>query len=306
MIKVTLSIILINYNSLSDTLECIKSIQNSEIDMLIVVVENGSSDKDVIRETLRGFPQVKVIKCETNIGFGRANNKAISWVQENVICDYIFLLNNDTIVDRKCLGHLSSTMDQAPASVVMATPKILVHARPDEVWYGGGKFDYAKMTPQVCNDTEAASGITLFASGCSMFFRSSELYALAGFDPFFFMYDEDVELSMRIQRERRQILYCPNALVYHKCQGSQSNKENAQSNQLHPFHPTLAFYLRNTILNRRYIINKYFEGSEKKVLLLKQNTYWILKAFQFIFYQNFKAASTVIQQLFITLPTFMK
>lgn len=299
-------ILLVNYNSLGDTLDCIESIQKAESDAFTVVIENGSNDKAVIADALNGISDVKLIVSQGNLGFGRANNLGIEWIKKNLSCKYIFLLNNDTVIEENTLVVLQDYMDHSPANVAMCAPKIYIYANPDEIWYAGGTFNYAKMTPVVNQDPLTTRSATLFASGCCMFFKSDDLYKLGGFDPFFFMYDEDVELSLRIGELGKTITYVPEAVVYHKCQGSQTKQLNIPSNQLHPNHPSLIFYLKNTILNRRYIIHRYLKGMDRIKTEVKYAVYWLMKAIQYVLYGKFKAAVIVIKYLFITPPSLMK
>jgi GT2 family glycosyltransferase len=296
MPKYNTGIVLINYNSLEDTVECVKSILSSESpDSFIVIVDNASRNTAGIGDRLAAFPDVKVLYSEVNVGFGRANNIGINWLIENTDCDHIFILNNDTIVEKDSIAILERIMAQSGPDVGLVAPKILVYSNPDEVWYGGGEINYKRMTPTIGDGKN--SGYTHFASGCAMFFRKDVLKTLNGFDPFFFMYDEDVELSMRVSESGKKIWYEASSVILHKCQGSQTKETDIPSNQLHPKHPSLLFYLKNTILNRRYIIDKHLSGSSRFNAKLSFTVYWLLKSAQYFVYFNFKAGFSVFRYL---------
>ena len=301
-------IILINYNGINDTVECIQSIhEKSNEQPFVVVLDNASRDASSLEESLAFYPLLKVIKNETNVGFGRANNAAINWVFNNVNCQYIFILNNDTILSENLTENLASALHAAPDNVALITPMIMNHNNPQEIWYGGGQINFDKMTAVVNDDLLSAlnteldnfkSGYVDFVTGCAMFFKADVLKKLRGFDPFYFMYDEDVELSIRISENGYKMLYIPTLKLYHKCQGSQITKQqNVPSNQLHPTHPSLIFYLKNTIINRRYTLRKHLQGKKAKVYV-KFNFYWLTKACQYLLYGKFNAAGTTIACLF--------
>jgi GT2 family glycosyltransferase len=110
------------------------------------------------------------------------------------------------------------------------------------------------------------------------------------------MYDEDVELSIRLQNMKYKILYLPQALVYHKCQGSQVKTTNVPSNQLDPKHPSLLFYLTNTIINRRYTLSKHLKQKQLKTYFIF-NIYWLAKSAQYLLHGKFRAFATTLSCL---------
>jgi GT2 family glycosyltransferase len=297
-VKFNTVIVLINYNSLADTIECIKSIisGNATAKPFVIIVENGSKDQKDIDLIPSLYYNSHVIKNYNNVGFGNANNIAIKWVKDNLECNFIFILNNDTLIEKDALLLLENGMNSASPEVGMAAPKILVYSNPEEIWYGGGNINYNKVSPSI-NNFSSVNNYTIFASGCAMFFRAEVLYALEGFDPFFFMYDEDVELCIRLQNMKRKILYIPRSIIYHKCQGSQTKKANIPSNQLHPNHPSLIFYLKNTIVNRKYIIKKHLVKKNKLKSTFFHTLYWLAKSSQYLLYGKLKATICVINQL---------
>jgi len=90
-----LSIILVNYNAMQITLDCIKSIYEKTINIAfeIILVDNGSDDnaQELVKKE---FPNVKIIYNKQNKGFAQANNQAIIISSGK----YVLLLNNDTII----------------------------------------------------------------------------------------------------------------------------------------------------------------------------------------------------------------
>lgn len=287
-----IAIVLVNYNNISDTIECVKSIYKSvDIDLpFIVLIDNNSTTK-ISEKELDFYPNIKIIYNTSNIGFGRANNLGINWVLGNLNSEFIFLLNNDTIINSHTLLNLIKYFPNKE-DVVMASPKILTYEKNPRIWYGGGFFNFKRMSINIQHITEPnkelKSQFVDFASGCAMFFKSSFLKNNIAFDDSFFMYDEDLELCIRLSKTNKKIYFINNSIVYHKCQGSQTDNTSDEINQLHPKFKNLKFYLSLTIPNRFYIINKHFSNFEKLKLKLNLTIYWVGKSVQFFLYRKFE------------------
>ena len=94
------AIILINYKNPKITLECVESlIRLQSSDYTIYVVDNAA-DENTKGEFERSilFQYIKYIPSKDNLGFAGGNNIAIQRALDDG-CDYIMLLNNDTVVD---------------------------------------------------------------------------------------------------------------------------------------------------------------------------------------------------------------
>ena len=88
-----ISVIIVNYNTYDITAQCIKSIINHtyDIEYEIILVDNASSDRDP-DDFLILFPNIHLIKSDTNLGFAKGNNLGI----RHASGDIILLLNSDT------------------------------------------------------------------------------------------------------------------------------------------------------------------------------------------------------------------
>lgn len=97
-------VLIITYNGSKWIKNCIQSLNQCNINKTICVIDNFSSD-DTIRIISNDFPDVKLIKLESNVGFGKANNIGL-YYGLSLGYDYFFLLNQDTIVSEGLLGKL--------------------------------------------------------------------------------------------------------------------------------------------------------------------------------------------------------
>jgi len=103
------SIILVSYNQINYTLECIQSVKNhTKVDYEIIVVDNNSSDDTV--EKLIKDPDIKLIQNKENLGFPNAVNIGIKAAAGK----HILILNNDTIVTKGWLDRLIKVAESDP------------------------------------------------------------------------------------------------------------------------------------------------------------------------------------------------
>ena len=102
MTKNLVSILIITYNTQKITSECIDSIFENEkqIDFEIILWDNASADGS--KEKFSKDPRIKYIYSKQNLGFSKANNKALMHAQG----EFILYLNSDTICHPNSLSNL--------------------------------------------------------------------------------------------------------------------------------------------------------------------------------------------------------
>jgi GT2 family glycosyltransferase len=103
-----ISVVVLNWNGGHMVQECLMSLQSQSYKPLeIIVVDNASTDKsvDLIR---MGFPKVKLIVNDRNLGFGGGNNVGIKVSRGN----YIIILNNDARLDHDCIKELKGSIEK--------------------------------------------------------------------------------------------------------------------------------------------------------------------------------------------------
>jgi GT2 family glycosyltransferase len=287
------AIILINYNNYEDTLQCLKSISDAGYKQYVVVVDNCStvSGVDYIKDQ---YPDTILIKNNENLGFGRANNIGIDWALKNTRCEYVFILNNDTIIDKFTIPNLENVLQQHPDAGI-AAPRIVMMENPNSLWYGGGEINWTKGSAKIpgyfgpANSSGALKArYVTFASGCAMFVRRCVFENLGGFDQRFFMYVEDVELCIRVIKNGYNIFYTPDAIVKHKGQGSQRKDNNFYSIE-HPKNPKLPFFVYHLTKNRILTSNLHACGTNAIKFWTMYPVFIVKKFFQYLIYGRFDA-----------------
>ena len=298
--SVTTVVILINFNGFFDTQACLESLNKSKKPLpFVVIVDNASKDADVLDVFKDTYEELHIIKSNENIGFGRANNLGISWAYDNLNFKYIFLLNNDTLIESGVIKLLQKSVDSNNKYAV-SVPKITFMDSPNEVWYGGGEIDWKfgrGVVPNLGANTNSKevnlSKTVSFASGCAMFFKADVLKEIGGFDPRYFMYHEDVELSLRILEKGYKIIYEPKALIFHKVQGSLRKNEQRHISGWSPKNPNLSFYIYHGVRNILLNMNDHARGSNRFMFKFFFPVLILKKSFSFLINGRYDAIKAI-------------
>ncbi len=235
-----LSVVLVHFNSDKETTDCLKSlsaISSRGFKYNVVVVDNGSKVPYHLHHSFEDQP-FEVVRSESNLGFTGGNNLGIQFALQKYLSDYVVLLNSDTTVDSEFLTQLYLFAKKNPRSGLIS-PKILFypgreyHAasykstqKGTVLWYGGGSLDWPNLVAYHRGvdeidrghfDTQTESD---FATGCCVIIRREVLEKIGLLDERFFLYLEDVDLSVRAKQMGYEIGFCATSVVWHKNAGS--------------------------------------------------------------------------------------
>jgi len=217
--KVT--IIILNWNGLADTLACLKSLNQIDYpNFQIVVVDNGSEEKAGPSIRLK-FPDVTLIENKANLGFTGGNNVGLGQAVAQGT-DYALLLNNDTEVAPDFLCHLIKAAQADPA-VGIAGPTIYYHAQPDRIWSASGAIDWKRGQTWMVGLNELDRGQfgtapreVDFVTGCALLIKRAVIEQVGPLDDRFFAYYEEAEWCVRARRAGFKVIHVPQAKVWHK------------------------------------------------------------------------------------------
>jgi len=226
-----LSIIIVNYRSREQLLNCLASLRAADLAGLsreIIVVDNASGDD--LGEAGRLYPEVALIMSPVNLGMGGGNNLGISRASG----EFILILNPDTIIRGRAIPTLLDDLRAHPA-VGMIGSKLLY---PDGALqmscsrfpsffmpvlrrtFLGNCFATARDRFTM-NDFDHASRrpVDWLMGSCLMFKRETTLADGSVFAPRFderyFMYFEDIDLARQFWTRGREVVYNPEAVVLH-------------------------------------------------------------------------------------------
>ena len=216
--------IVLNWNGLKDTLECIRSLEKVTYpEHRIIIVDNASSDNSA-NEITRQYPNYPLLINTSNLGFAEGNNVGIRYALDNG-ADYVFLLNNDTTVAPDIIHNLIASAKQYPNAGLL-NPKIYFFYEPDRIWSAGGYWDNKAKCFEQFGEGELDKGQydrvkpIEFAIGCAMFMPREAIERVGLLDKTFFLNYEEIDYCFRIKQVGLEVLYVPEAKLWHKISAS--------------------------------------------------------------------------------------
>lgn len=218
------SIVIPNYNGKHFLKKCLDSISKQTYKNIeTIVVDNASSDNSI--EFLKDeYPNVITISMTTNTGFSGAVNKGIIESKG----DYVFLLNNDTEIDEKCVEYLVNTIKQnqnifsVNSKMIQYNNRALLDDAGDEYNIFGWAFKRG-FNQRVQTNIKTRRVFTCCAGAA--IYNKKILNKIGYFDEAFFAYLEDVDIGFRANCFGYKNIFCPDAIVYHIISGTTGNKK---------------------------------------------------------------------------------
>lgn len=209
------SIIILNWNGLQDTLECLESLKKITYkNFETIIVDNGSA-RDEAGEIQRKFPEVSVIKNSTNEGFCGGNNIGAKLALKSNP-DYLLFLNNDTILKPDFLNKLIEFTEANPKTGI-AGPLILYYQEPDYVYSCGGEFNAWLCLSKDYHFAHKSSQRNLnFISGCAFLIKTNLVKKIGLWDEDFFTYWDETDYCLRAKKAGFDIACVPQSVIYHK------------------------------------------------------------------------------------------
>ena len=250
------SIIILNWNGVKDTLECLESVYKLDYpNFEVIVVDNGSTDNSVhlIRSA---FPKVSMIENNENLGYVGGNNVGMRYAI-NTCAQFVWLLNNDTVVAPDSLSELIHAAGQTDRCGLLS-PVIYYYDDPKKVQFCGTILDWErKRFIQMCHpefvsgsqtiprleipkrvwddrkdDREAVildenatlSDILLW--GTALLINRDAIMAIGYLNEKYFSYHEDIEYSVRAINSGFTNVVVSKSKVYHKEASSSGGKKS--------------------------------------------------------------------------------
>ncbi len=238
----------LTWNQKEEVLVCLRTLVKLDYpNYEIVVVDNGSKDGtlEAIRER---YPQVHVVRHAENLGCAEGVNGEIRYALQ-AGADYLFIIANDAAVEPTTLSELIRVAEKDPR-IGMVHPKVYHSSSPHRIWYArGAKMDWlhGRFYGFIQNVEEDGSfdeetEVDFFPGGFSLV--RMEAVKKAGFlDPYYFIFLDDADWSLRIHRAGYTARYAPRARAWHKPSSSVGMESES-------------FYYYRT-RNRLYFVRRY-------------------------------------------------
>ncbi|MFA7244326.1 MAG: glycosyltransferase family 2 protein [Patescibacteria group bacterium] len=221
--KVKLSIVIPNWNGEKFLSKCLDSLlHQSENNIEIIVVDNGSGDQS--ETIIKKYKQVKLIKLKENCGFSIAVNVGIKAANSELIG----LINNDTEVDENWVSEMYVAAKNHPEAGFFASKMIdyyhreIIAAAGDAMNWWGRAYNIGKYEKN--NENFDSEKYVFGACAGASVYRKALFEKIGLFDEDFFMYLEDVDISLRAQYAGFKCLFVPGAIIYHMGSASAGKK----------------------------------------------------------------------------------
>lgn len=260
--NVDVSILILNYNTCRLTMDCIRSVYESDTSFSyeIILIDNNSHD-DSVEKISREFPGVTLIANKENVGFARGNNQGMEVASGR----YVLLLNSDTVIRRDTLETMVSFMDTRPDLGASGCKVILPDGSLDKACKRGfptpaASFYYAFGFSRLFPDKPRFNGYQLgYLSpdeaypvdclvGAFMLVRRETIDRVGGLDETFFMYGEDLDWCYRIKEAGWGIYYYPQTSIIHLKGGSARRR---------PFKIVYEFHRAMILFHRKHYSRQY-------------------------------------------------
>jgi GT2 family glycosyltransferase len=260
--RMDISIIIASFNTRDYLRECLRSVEASRGagDVEVFVVDNNSQDGSAAMAR-REFPRTTVLSNPQNLGFAKANNRALALSTGR----YVLLLNPDTRVHPTTLADMLALMDARPDVGVAGAKLMRQDGRMDEACRRGFPtpanavakflklhrvFPRSRMLGaynQTFRDPDGDYEVDSIV-GAFMFLRREVLRDVGFLDEDFFMFGEDLDWCYRIKSKNWKVLYVGSQEVLHVKGASTRQVPRAMNGHFH--RAMLIFYKKH--LDRHY------------------------------------------------------
>ncbi|MFQ5821301.1 MAG: glycosyltransferase family 2 protein [Candidatus Heimdallarchaeota archaeon] len=216
------SIIILNWNGLRDTMECLESLKKVYYPNYdVIVVDNGSEGNDVEVLKQKYGDYVHIIENHRNYGFAEGNNKGIRYALSNLEPEYVLLLNSDTTVDHNFLTELIKVAER-DSKVAIVGSKIYYYNEQNKINSAGAVIDLWKGRSNKIGVDEIDVGQfdkireVDYVGGSCFLIRRTAIENIGMLDPEYFAYWEETDYCVRAHRVGYKIIYVPQAIIWHK------------------------------------------------------------------------------------------
>jgi len=271
-------VIIVTYNGARWIDKNIPSLLDSAYPVHIIVIDNKSTDNTL--ELLYRYSELDIIKSETNLGFGKANNIGMQRALD-LGADYMFLLNQDAWVFNDTMSSLVSKMQRYP-NLGLLSP----------LHYSANVTDldqsFATYYSRKTQDLDNSTAIVPFVNAAAWILSRQCVEKVGFFEPLFGHYGEDRNYCDRVSYHKFLIGIDADAKIVHdRIITRNFNKDITQSKfkilaaLLNPNHGLFKAYLSGLkeVLGLPKYFSKFYGWSKAFNLLLKLSVYYIKQLF---------------------------
>jgi len=211
--------VVLNSSRRDDTLACLASIRAGAYRKHRTIVLDCLSTDGSVSAIRAAFPEVQVVELAQNLGYAGNNNVGLGLALERQ-ADWVFVLNEDTVLAPDCLSRLIE-VGESDAAIGVVGPMVYHHDEPEVIQSAGGRLSrrwegshFGQNEPDV-GQFPAPRGVD-WISGCAILLRRAAIEQVGLLDERFFYYWEETEWCLRAGRAGWRIVHVPAARLWHK------------------------------------------------------------------------------------------
>ncbi len=230
----TVGIVLVNYNGLADTQQCLQSLAEIDYPRCFPVVVDNASQQDPTHVVANAFPGCHVIRRPANGGWAGGNNTGIRFCLERH-ADYVILLNNDTRVDPSLVDRLVIAAESNRGFGILG-PVIRDFDPPWNIQTEACMFDrpdrpefFQRVHVPLTGGEPTVVRETDIVNGCCMMFAAPVIRKIGFIDERFFLVHEESDFCLRARKAGFRCGVISEAMVWHK--GSQTFRRSGLGTQ---------------------------------------------------------------------------
>ena len=215
MSRPLVSVVILSYSRPEPLRRAIESVAEQSYPSLdILVVDNKSRKSEEIARVVSQFPRVRFIGNDRNLGFAGGMNAGI----DAAAGEYAYLTEDDVSLRPGCLSSMMDYAQRHPDAGLVAP--VMYDKSSGAVRSAGGRFALDSVfNLKIITERAAGQGPqpfdVMYVPGASILARTSLLRSLRGFREDFFLYQEDLELCIRVLKSGQRIVTVPGAGVEH-------------------------------------------------------------------------------------------
>lgn len=299
-----ISIIIVNYNTKALLHNCLKTIIEftKDISYEIIVVDNASKD-DSVNDVKINFPEVKIIELKENIGFGNANNVAVKEAKG----EFLFFVNSDITFIENAAKKIYDFYIENHRNLNIGSLGCLLLDIYRKINGAGGKFPTVKYIIKnklrfipFFNSVFPVEPETNYwkldqkyfevdyVMGADFFIKKDLFLEAGGFNPYYFMYYEETDLSLQLVRKNfKNYIFTGTSIVHSDILEKNEKKPKTVTSDFlrNIIHKSEIFYIK-TNYRSGFIFYKIVDISIMPLLFLsknytfKENVNYIKKSFK--------------------------
>lgn len=206
-----INILLLNWNSSSDVVLALQNIlKSSYTTFRIILIDNFSEQDDItkIYETYRDTIEIHLVLNNDNYGYAGGNNRGYDYLVKNNLEGDILILNPDVAISNNTLFEFQKILDENIGGVMARTLDLNGSTIYDYIELNGCSQKWL-MTDKAVIDTD-------YLAGSCMLLKRSVIDKVGLFEENFFLYWEEVELSLRIKTNGYKIVSTTSTTIKRK------------------------------------------------------------------------------------------